>query len=61
VDANKRTAMALGLALSEANGQLIQAIGDQEVEDMAVGITTHVFDVPDITKWFKSHYDFRNC
>ena len=26
VDANKRTAMALGLALAEANGQLIQAM-----------------------------------
>ena len=58
VDANKRTAMALGLALAEANGQLIHAIGDQEIEDVAVGIATHVFDVSDITEWFKSHYEF---
>lgn len=57
-DANKRTAMALGLALAEANGQRILPIDGQEIEDIAIGIATHIYDVPDIVNWLMKHYQF---
>lgn len=55
---NKRTAMALGLALAEANGQRILPIDGQEIEDIAIGIATHRYDVPDIVNWLMNHYQF---
>nr|WP_053959906.1 type II toxin-antitoxin system death-on-curing family toxin [Sulfobacillus thermosulfidooxidans] len=57
-DANKRTAMALGLAVAEANGQRIQPIDDREIKDIASGIAIHTYDVGDIVKWLTLHYQF---
>lgn len=57
-DANKRTAMALGLAVAEANGQRVLPIDDQDIEDIAVGIATHTHNIPEIAKWLTMHYKF---
>lgn len=57
-DANKRTAMALGLAIAEANGQRLVSIHNHEIEDIAIGIATHTHEVPDIARWLTSHYTF---
>jgi death-on-curing protein len=57
-DANKRTAMALGLAIAEANGQRIVSIDDGEIEEIAIGIATHTYKVPEISRWLTSHYTF---
>lgn len=57
-DANKRTAMALGLAIAEANGQCIISIDDGEIEEVAIGIATHTYKIPEISRWLTSHYKF---
>jgi death-on-curing protein len=57
-DANKRTAMALGLAIAEANGRRTLSIADYEIEDVAVGIAIHKYDVPDDARWLTRHYTF---
>ncbi len=38
--------MALGLAVAEANGRRILAIGGQEIEDVAIGIAIHTHHMP---------------
>jgi len=58
VDANKRTAMALGLAVADANGQSVCPLGDQEIEDLAVSVADHTFAVRDIAAWLKHYYRF---
>ncbi|WP_341348941.1 type II toxin-antitoxin system death-on-curing family toxin [Sulfobacillus thermosulfidooxidans] len=58
VDANKRTAMALGLAVAEANGQRIRPLRDKEIEDLAVSVADHTCDIPDIAKWLRFYYRF---
>ncbi len=57
-DANKRTAMALGLAVAEANGQRILPIDGQEIEDVAIGVAIHTHDIADVAQWLMMHYQF---
>jgi len=54
VDGNKRTAMLSGLTLLDLNKvNFIAQPG--EIEDFAVDIATKHIDVPQISKWLRSH------
>ena len=58
VDANKRTAVALGLAVAEANGQRVRPLEDQEIEDLAVSVADHTYAIPDIAEWLMFYFRF---